>query len=144
MYDGSSLGVSMKSVLLGTTASLFAVAIGCSGSGALAPERSVVLGVTQLDAPTSIAASSQLTATLTVSVGGCLSFDHIEVVRAESSATLTAWGIDSSNGGKSAFCTQDLRSESHSIALNPPFAGPFTIEVNRGRLMPLLATVQVQ
>jgi hypothetical protein len=134
----------MKSLLLGTMLSAVAMTVGCSASETLGTDKSVVLGVSQIDAPPSIEASSKLTATLTMTVGGCRSFDHIEVERAQSSATLTAWGVDASRGGDDVLCPQDIRTETHSVVLDPPFAGPFTIEVNRGRLMPLIATVQVQ
>jgi hypothetical protein len=108
----------------------------------LAPKRMVVLGVSKLDAPATIAAGSTLSVVVTVETGGCLSFDHIEVTRDASGASLTAWGLDASR--KDISCPDILVETPHSYDFKPPFQSPFTIQVQRGRLSPLTATVQVQ
>lgn len=41
-------------------------------------------------------------------------------------------------------CPDILVDTPHSYDLKQPFQGPFTVEVERGRLSPLTATVQVQ
>ena len=133
----------MKRLLLGIAVVGFAAApLACDNP--LAPEQSVRLGVTQLDAPTAILAGSSLTVTLTVQTGGCLSFDHFEVERQASYGSITVWGQDAAKGRTGVACTADIRFEPHSYTFDPPFQSPFTVQVDRGRLSPLTATVQVQ
>jgi hypothetical protein len=117
---------------------------GCSASDLFTPDQSVILSVSKIDAPPSIASGSPMPIALTVVSGGCRSFDHIEVTRDLRGANMTVWGHDSSIGRKNVACTADLRIESHSVQLEPPFANSFRIEVNQGRLAPLTAVVQVQ
>ena len=109
-----------------------------------APDQSVILGVERLDAPSTISAGSSLTVTLTVVTGGCLSFSHFDVQRQASAGSLTAWGRDAAKGRKDVTCTADVRTEPHSYTFEPPFQNPFTVQVHRGALNPLTATVQVQ
>jgi hypothetical protein len=109
-----------------------------------APDQSVVFGVTQLDAPATISPGSTLTVVLTVTTGGCKTFDHIEVERTASFASLTAWGADGAIGAKNVSCPAIIVDTPHSYQLDPPFQSPFTVSVSRGRVSPLTATVQVQ
>jgi hypothetical protein len=115
-----------------------------AGCGLTDPDQSVILGVSKLDAPTTVASGSTITAVLTVTLGGCLSFDHIQVTRDASGANVTVWGNDASKGNKGVTCTSDVKVQSRSVQFDPPFANSFTIEVNQGRLGPLMAVVQVQ
>ena len=132
----------MKSFLLGiVVAELVALPIGCNPFG---PDQSVVLGVSSLDAPATISAGSPLTVVLTVTTGGCKSFDRMVAVRGASGASLTVYGRDASKGRTDIMCPQDLRSEQHSYSFDPPFQSEFTVQVDRGRLSPLSATVDVQ
>ncbi|MEO8910451.1 MAG: hypothetical protein ABI408_09505 [Gemmatimonadaceae bacterium] len=125
-------------------AALLASGTACRGINPFATDQSVILGVTNLDAPATIAAGGTLTVTLIVSTGGCVRFDHLEVSRGQSNASITAWGIDSSKGNKYLACPENIVSEPHSQSFDPPFQGTFTVAVNRGRLSPLTATIQVQ
>jgi hypothetical protein len=132
----------MKRLLFAVgVAGVVSLPIGCNP---FAPDQSVVLGVSKLDAPTTISPGRALTVVLTVTTGGCLSFDHIDVERSGSAASLTAVGHDAAKGRTDIACTQEIRSESHSFRLDPPFENPFTVEVNRGRVSPLIAVVNVQ
>ena len=108
------------------------------------PDQSVILGVERLDAPTTISTGSSLTVTVTVTTGGCLSFHHFDVQRQASFASLTAWGRDGAKGSKDTACPANISSEPHSYTFEPPFRSPFTVQVQRGSLNPLTATVQVQ
>jgi hypothetical protein len=133
----------MKRFLLGMAVVGFAAApLACDNP--FDSDQSVRLGVTQLDAPAAIAAGSPLTVTLTVNTGGCVGFDHFEVERQASFGTLTVWGRDAAKGNKDIACTSDFRVELHSYTFDPPFQSPFTVQVDRGRLSPLIAVVQVQ
>ena len=115
-----------------------------AGCGLTDPDQSVILGVSKLDAPTTVASGSTITAVLTLTLGDCLSFDHIQVDRDANGAMITVWGNDSSKGNKGIVCPSNLVIQSHAVQLDPPFANSFTIEVNRDRLSPLTAVVQVQ
>ena len=108
------------------------------------PDQSVILGVSNLDAPATITTGSSFAAVLTVTLGGCLSFDRIETQRSSSDATITVWGKNAAAGRKDVVCPQNVISENHTIQFNPPFANTFTVTVNRGRISPLMTTVQVQ
>jgi len=133
----------MKRFLLGMAVVGFAAApLACDNP--FDTDQSVRLGVTQLDAPNTISTGGSLTVTLTVQTGGCLSFDHFEVERGASSATVTVWGEDAAKGRTGVSCTADVRFEPHSYTFDPPFQSPFTVQVDRGSLSPLTAVVQVQ
>ncbi|HST07114.1 MAG TPA: hypothetical protein VLJ83_03040 [Gemmatimonadaceae bacterium] len=94
-----------------------------------------MLGVSKLEAPATIAAGSTLTVVVTVETGGCVSFDHLDVVRAASGDLSNRKGIS---------CPDILVETPHSYDFRPPFQSEFTVQVQRGRLSPLMATVQVQ
>ena len=115
--------------------------IGCNP---FAPDQSVVLGVEKVDAPATSPVGSPLTVVLTVTIGMCESFDHIEATSTASGASLTAWGVNATIGNKDIVCPTIIKSEAHSYQFNPTARGPFQITVNRGRVSPLTATVQVQ
>src|SRR4051812_17127895 len=103
----------MKPILsVATVTGLAAAFVACSG--VFAPDQSIVLGVSKLDAPATISAGSSLTVVLTVTTGGCTSFDHIAIGRSASTATLTAWGIDASKGRKGIACPTYLVETPHS------------------------------
>jgi hypothetical protein len=126
----------------GAVVSLIVVTGGCWNPFA---DQSVVLDVTELAAPAGISAGSKLSVALKVVTGGCRRFDRIvEADRSASSATLTAWGTDGSKGRNDVLCPTDIRFESRTYELDPPFANPFTINVPRERLSPLQVTVQIQ
>ena len=133
----------MKTFLFGIAVAGFAAAsTACSNLGA--PDQSVILGVTKLDAPATIIAGNPLTVTLTVEIDGCSGFDHLEVGRGASGASIRAWGRDASIGRSEVVCPSIIKYEPHSHTFEPPFPSSFTVQVPRGRLSPLTATVQVQ
>lgn len=134
----------MKLFFVGMAVVGFAAApLGCDNP--FDANQSVRLDVTQLDAPASIPVGSSLTVSVTMNTGGCVGFDHFEVERQGSlGGTLTVWGRDAAKGRKDIACTSDFRVETHSYTFDPPFQSPFTVQVDRGRLSPLIAVVQVQ
>ena len=132
----------MNRFLFGMAVIALGVAPACN---TFAPDdQSVVLSVTKLDAPAAISSGAQLTVVLTVTVGGCTRFDHIAVVRSASGADLVAWGIDGAKGKTGVGCPTFIAYEPHSYTFDPPFQSSFTVQVDRGRVSPLIATVQVQ
>ena len=105
----------------------------------------VVLNTVTLYAPPTIASTATLTIGLDIQVGGCLKFDHIESQRTASYADLTVWGSDIRTGiTDRAILCPTLSLERHEFQVDPPFQSTFTIQVDRGRLSPLIATVQVR
>jgi hypothetical protein len=105
----------------------------------------VVLNTVNLYAPTTITSTETLTVGLDVQVGGCLTFDHIESHRTASYMDLTVWGKDIRSGitDRGILCPM-LFLERHDYQIEPPFQNTFTVQVERGRVSPLVATVQVQ
>ena len=91
-----------------------------AGCGLTDPDQSVILGVSQLDAPSTVASGSPITAVLTVTLGGCLSFDHIQVDRDANSAHIIVWGNDSSKGIKASFVQATLRFSPTRLLSSPP------------------------
>jgi hypothetical protein len=115
---------------------------GCSGI--FGADQSVILQVSEIDAPATIAPGSPLSVVLKVTTGGCLRFDRIEMTRVASGANVTVWGDDSSIGRNDIVCTSDIRTESHTMVFNPPFGSTFTISVYHGRLPGISETVEVR
>jgi hypothetical protein len=134
----------MRRVLLGCGAvTTLSLAIGACWNPFA--DQSVILSVSELNAPATVTPGARFSVVLTVQTGGCLSFDRIvETFRDASGATLTAWGTDGSKGRKNVACPADVRYEPHSYELSPPFSNPFKVTVGRGRVSPLQAVVQVQ
>jgi prophage tail gpP-like protein len=118
----------------------FAVALVSSGAGCwiLAPHESVILPVTEIAAPASIPAGTQLSVVLTVQTGGCTRFDRIETERTATRATITAWGREPASG-RNVQCTADIRYDRHTVNFNPPFGSTFDIVINREGEGPALA-----
>jgi hypothetical protein len=108
------------------------------------PNQSVVLHVSEIDAPATIAPGSTLSVTLHVTTGGCRRFDRIETSRVVAGASVTVWGHDSSIGRDDIMCPADLRTEPHTLVFNPPFGSTFTIAVNQGETAPITETVEVR
>lgn len=134
----------MRPVSSACLVGLLSIAVSSGCHNPLARKELVALKVEALSAPTTIAAGTTLTVTLRVQVGGCLTFDHIESARSDSVAVLTVWGRDIRAGrNKEIMCPREFL-ETREYLLDPPFGGRFTVRVDRGRLSPLTATVQVQ
>jgi hypothetical protein len=105
--------------------------VGCSIFG---PDQSIVLGVTEIDAPATIAPGASLSVTFLVALtDGCKKFDRFEIDRVATGANVTVWGTDAGKG-KSGGCPQVYTEEPRTIAFNPPFGSTFTISVNQGAI----------
>jgi hypothetical protein len=128
----------------GLSAFGLALAFSVSGCGRIfGPNQSVVLQVSEIDAPATIAPGSTLSVTLHVTTGGCRRFDRIETSRVAAGVSVTVWGHDSSIG-RDIMCPADLRIEPHTLVFNPPFESTFTIAVNQGSLAPITETVEIR
>jgi hypothetical protein len=131
----------MKSAwLVACIAAVFAT-VACNP---FSPNQSVILAVTKLEAPATVAPAGPLSVTLTVQFGGCISFNRIDVQRFAGGARLIPWGTDASIGHKDLVCPSILHEESHSVQVDPPFVDPFNILVEQGALAPVTAVVRVQ
>jgi hypothetical protein len=131
-------------VKTGSFVHVFAALLTITACNPFAPDQTVELGVSKLEAPSTVSSGNSFNVVLTVTVGGCTRFDHISMQRDLSGATLTAWGENAAKGRKDVVCPQDIVEEPHSFELFPPYASTFTVTVGRGRVSPLQATVQVQ
>jgi len=121
----------MRRALLVVGVTLVFATIGCSIFG---PDQSIVLGVSQIDAPATIAPSASLSVTLQVALtDGCKKFDRFEIDRVATGANVTVWGTDAGKGS-SGGCPQVYTEEPHTIVFNPPFGSTFTISVNEGAI----------
>lgn len=124
-------------------------AIGISLAGLMAcnpfaPDQSEMLEVDGLNAPSSIASGSSLIVSMSVRTGGCTIFDHIAVLRLESSAHFVAIGRNTAKGRPNVVCPAVVRSDVHTYTLSPPFQSPFTVKVESPTLPTLTTTVVVQ
>ena len=102
----------------------------------------VGLHVTEVQAPASAPPSGPITVTLTVALGGCVTFDRIAGSRTPSTLILSARGKD--QGGSGIQCPDILRQESHSYQAAGPFTDPLTISVYRPTTDPLTRTVRIE
>ncbi|HJQ09683.1 MAG TPA: hypothetical protein VJ840_01505 [Gemmatimonadaceae bacterium] len=127
----------MKKALFVLAVAGFVLA-GCKS--AVAPSNTVILAVDKVQVPATTAATTPLYVVLTVLRGACQTFGTIQSQRGASGLTLTVYGTDPQKG-----CIDLGISEPHTFRIEPPLpVGTFTIVVNRGRLSPLIATVQVE
>ncbi len=120
---------------------LLALPIGCNP---FAPDQSVILAVTKLDAPLTALADNPFTVTLTVRTGGCTSFDRIDVQKMPAGVRIVPWGTNASLGKKGVSCPAYIQDGPHSVQVDPPFSNPYYVNVEQGRLPPLTAKVEVQ
>ena len=131
----------MRRILIGTLAISLVGLMACNPFG---PDQSVMLEVDGLNVPSSIGPGSSLTVGMSVQTGGCTIFDHIAVLRRESSAHFVALGRNTAKGRPNVTCPAFVRSDVHTYTLDPPFESPFTVTVRSESLPPLSATVTVQ
>ena len=126
----------MKLVSLG----LALVAVGLSPLACRNPfaDESVVLGVSNLDAPFAAVAGTDVTVVLTVGVNGCERFDHVSQIRLDSVVVLTAVGTNAALGRKDIMCPASFTTEVHSVVIEEPPPPPFTVAVIQPRGAPPL------
>ena len=126
----------MKLVSLGLV--LLAVAFSPLGCRNPFADQSVVLAVSNLDAPAAALPGAAVTVVLTVWVNGCERFDHISQIRLNSQIVLSAVGTNSALGKKNVSCPQGAFSTLHSVVIEEPPGPPFTVAVVQPRGAPPL------
>jgi hypothetical protein len=133
----------MRTVSFGLTVGLLAtsVGLGCSNSTDVSNEsESVIIEAVKLDAPSTIAPSTTLTVLVTLSPGGCTSFDRIAVQRVASEIRLTAFGTHYLGSLPCAFPMPFVKT----VEIAAPFPASFNVvAVQPAGVDPLIASVAV-
>lgn len=129
----------MKLVSLG----LVLLAVGLSPLGCRNPfaDQSIVLGVSELDAPSAVRPGTPVTVALTVGLNGCDQFDHISQLRLDSEIVLTPVGRNAALGRKDIMCPAVYATRVYSAVIENPPPPPFTIAVLQPRGAPPLRAV---
>lgn len=103
---------------------LLVLVAGCSSI--LDPrERSIILPITQIDVPSTVAPGASFTATFIVQSGGCKRFDHVEATRTATALIALAHGRETV--GKNIACTDDIRFDTVEQVVSPPVSDPFSV-----------------
>jgi hypothetical protein len=130
----------MKPVSLGLV--LLAVALSPQGCRNPFADQSVVLAVSNLEAPSATLPGTPLTVVLTVGLNGCEQFDRISRTVVNSDVVLAAVGTNSALGRKDISCPGSFTTEVHSVVIEEPPAPPFTVVVVNPRgVQPLRAEI---
>ena len=126
----------MKLVSLGLVLLVVASApLGCRNPFA---DQSVVLGVSDIDAPSAARLGAPVTVVLKVVLNGCDEFEHIGQLRIDSQVVLMPVGTNAAVGRKDVMCPQWINTEVHSVVIENPPPPPFTIAVVQPRGAPPL------
>src|SRR5687767_12696000 len=105
-------------------------------------DQSVVLAVSNLEAPSAILPGTPVTVVLTVGLNGCERFEHISRTLVDSDIVLAAVGSNSALGRKDISCPASFTTEVHSVVIEEPPAPPFSVVVVNPRgVQPLRAEV---
>lgn len=121
----------MKPVSLGLA--LLAVALSPLGCRNPFADQSVVLTVSNLEAPSASLPGTSVTVVLTVGLNGCERFDHISQTLVNSDIVLAAVGTNAALGRKDVMCPAWFRTETHSVVIENPPPPPFTVVVVQPR-----------
>jgi hypothetical protein len=130
----------MKPVSLGLV--LLAVVLSPLGCRNPFADESVVLAVSNLEAPSASLPGTPVTVVLTVGLNGCERFDRISQMRNNSDIVLAAVGTNAALGRKDISCPASFTTEVHSVVIEGPPAPPFRVVVVQPRgVQPLYAEV---
>jgi hypothetical protein len=130
----------MKSVSLGIA--LLAVALSPLGCRNPFADQSVVLVVSNLEAPFASVPGTPVTVVLTVGANGCERFEHISQMVVNSDVVLAAVGTNAALGRKDISCHASFTIGEHSVVIEEPPAPPFRVVVVQPRgVQPLYADV---
>lgn len=113
----------MRHIVVGST--MLLLAVGCSSIFGL-DRRSIILPITNVEAPLSAPAGTSFNVTFTaVLTNGCIRFERLESTQTPTALTVTARG--SVPMRNDIACTQDVRSEAVVRGVTPPTTDPFSI-----------------
>jgi hypothetical protein len=134
----------MRIISSGLTVGLLATSLGfgCSNSVDVSNvSESVIIEAVKLEAPSTIAPTTTLTVLLTLSPGGCTSFDRIAAQRAASEIRLTAFGTHYLGALPCAFPLPFVKT----VEIAAPFPASFNVvAMQPAGVDPLTASVAVQ
>jgi hypothetical protein len=122
--------------------SIVALLLSSGCNNPFAPDRAIILPVTQIEAPPSVSSGTPFFVRFTVESGGCRRFVRGETTQSSSRLTFVARGRDGS--GPNVLCTADIRSDVVLVEVTPPFSDPFTIVATQPSGSPTTVDVQVQ
>lgn len=121
----------MKLITLGLA--LAAVALSPPGCRNPFSGQSVILGVSNLEAPSATLPGAAVTVVLTVGVNGCERFSHVSQMRLKSQIVLTAVGTNAALGRKDMLCPAVFSSAQHTVVIEEPPPAPFAVIVRQPR-----------
>jgi hypothetical protein len=101
-------------------------------------DESVVLAVSNIDAPSAVLPGTAVTVVLTVWENGCERFDHISKIRLDSEIVLAAVGTNGALGNRNISCPASITSGLRSVVIEEPPGPPFTVAVVQPRGAPPL------
>jgi len=102
----------------------FLLAAGCSSIFGL-DRRSIILPISQVDAPSTVAPGASFNVTFTVQSGGCKRFVRLETTKTDRVLTAVARGTEPT--GKNVLCTTDIRYDKVVEVVTQPITDPFSI-----------------
>jgi hypothetical protein len=105
------------------------------------PNRDVILYIREILAPPSVGAAAPFDATFAVEVGGCRTFDRLEMTQSPGGAVVIAHGEDAF--GPNVTCPNDVRYEQHKLTMSPPFTDPFVIRAGQPNASEIRVEVRV-
>jgi hypothetical protein len=104
--------------------------------------KSVVLVVSNLEAPFASVPGTPVTVVLTVGANGCERFEHISQMVVNSDVVLAAVGTNAALGRKDISCPASFTIGVHSVVIEEPPSPPFRVVVVQPRgVQPLYADV---
>ena len=107
-----------------------------------APDQSVTLAVSNLEAPYANVPGTPVTVVLSVGVNGCERFDRISQMLVNTDIVLAAVGTNSALGRKDVLCPASFSTEVHGVVIEEPPTPPFSVVVIQPRgAQPLRAEV---
>jgi len=107
-----------------------------------APDQSVTLAVSNLEAAHANVPGTPATVVLSVVVNGCERFDRISQMVVNSDVVLAAAGTNAALGRKDITCLAAYTTEIHSVVIEEPPTPPFNVVVVQPRgAQPLRAEV---
>lgn len=129
----------MRTRVVGSVAVLLAA--GCSSI--LEPgDRSILLPITKVEAPSTAAPGAGFSVAFTVQSGGCKRFERLVTTKTGTALTAIAQGTEAV--GKNIVCTADMRHDTVVEAVTAPAAGSFSVVARQPDGTETRLTVQIQ
>jgi len=109
-----------------TVVSVAVVLIVTGCSSVLEPNRrSIILPITRINAPSTVAPGASFSATFIIQSGGCKRFERVETTKTDKALTVLARGTEAT--GSNIVCTTDIREDAVVELVTPPISDPFSV-----------------